>query len=128
MENFFHRNGFSGTSGHRCFAEISKVLPKHFLRILFAKEPFLQLVNPENREPYLKRFFYFWYISNTTRFYELLARLNHSQKKGNSLDTWAVFIEFLEYVNNSRVVDCCGGRSLWRSTRLAVALKEFWHF
>ena len=54
--------------------------------------------------------------------------LNHNHTKRNSLDTRAVFIEFSEYVNNSRVVVYWGNRSFSRSSRLSVALKELWHF
>ena len=36
-------------------------------------------------------------LFNTDRYY-------HSHKKGNSLDTQAVFIEFLKYVENRKVV------------------------
>ena len=35
----------------------------------------------------------------------------HSHKKRNSLDTWAIFIEFLKYVENSGVVVYQGDRS-----------------
>ena len=52
----------------------------------------------------------------------------HSHSKRNSLDTRAAFIEFLEYVSNSGVVVYWGDRPLSRSSRLAMAFKEFWHF